>query len=140
MSIKSKMMGTTLMSLLALVYDGRREALTPEGSFESVLRDVLAEHNVPVAADVTGATRLIYGKPHLTEIESAEEVAEVSGTAHVDASTENSASAPHDEERVDEALVTNYRRRANDVPRPNPPRTFGRFKIDYSHLPVRNPI
>ncbi|WP_208524384.1 hypothetical protein, partial [Paraburkholderia tuberum] len=28
MSIKSKMMGTTLMSLLAVVYDGRREVLT----------------------------------------------------------------------------------------------------------------
>jgi hypothetical protein len=28
MSIKSKMMGTTLMSLLAVVYDGRCEALT----------------------------------------------------------------------------------------------------------------
>ncbi|WP_217283467.1 hypothetical protein, partial [Paraburkholderia sp. NMBU_R16] len=28
MSIKSKMMGTTLMSVLAVVYDGRREALT----------------------------------------------------------------------------------------------------------------
>jgi hypothetical protein len=28
MSIKSKMMGTTLMSHLAVVYDGRREVLT----------------------------------------------------------------------------------------------------------------
>ncbi|MGF6870578.1 hypothetical protein [Paraburkholderia sp. MM5477-R1] len=28
MSIKSKMMGTTLMSVLAAVYDGRREVLT----------------------------------------------------------------------------------------------------------------
>jgi len=28
MSIKSKMMGTTLMSVLAAVYDGRCEALT----------------------------------------------------------------------------------------------------------------
>lgn len=28
MSVKSKMMGTTWMSVLAVVYDGRREALT----------------------------------------------------------------------------------------------------------------
>ncbi|VBD88504.1 DDE-type integrase/transposase/recombinase [Burkholderia pseudomallei] len=131
----------TQIELRYAVYEVRlRLRAAPESSFESVLRGVLAEHNAPATADVTGATRLIYGKPHLTEIESAEEVAEVSGTAHVDASTENSASTPHDEERVDEALVTNYRRRANDTPRPNPPRTFGRFKIDYSHLPVRNPI
>ncbi|KVG84588.1 hypothetical protein WS81_05060 [Burkholderia sp. MSMB2040] len=30
MSIKSKMMGTTLMSLFIAVYDGRREVLTVE--------------------------------------------------------------------------------------------------------------
>lgn len=131
----------TQIELRYAMYEVRlRLRAAPENSFESVLRGVLAEHNAPAAADVTGATRLIYGKPHLTEIESGGEVAEVSGTAYVNASTENSASAPHDEERVDEALVTNYRRRANDAPRPHPPRTFGRFKIDYSHLPVRNPI
>ncbi|OJA92894.1 hypothetical protein BGV48_23735 [Burkholderia ubonensis] len=36
MSIKSKMMGTTLMPVLAVVYDGRREALTSMISLTTV--------------------------------------------------------------------------------------------------------
>ena len=131
----------TQIELRYALYEVRlRLRAAPESSFESVLRGVLAEHNIPVAANVTGATRLIYGKPHLTEVESSERIPEFSATDGTDAPAEYNLSASHDEGRADDAPSTSFPRRTNDAAPSNTSPTAGRFKIDYSRLPVRNPI
>ncbi|SFT95614.1 TnsA endonuclease N terminal [Paraburkholderia aspalathi] len=112
----------------------------PADSFESALRGVLAEHNIPASADVTGATRLIYGKPGLTEIDAIDGSADNEEADRTDEVTEGGILASQGEERVDETPTAMYRPRSDSAKQlPSLP-NFGRFKVDYSHLPVRQSI
>lgn len=133
----------TQIELRYILYEVRlRLRAAPEDSVESVLRGVLAEHDVPAAADVTGATRLIYGKPGLTEVESTRTSAETSEADHTNDTADNIDAASQDAERDNGNTSTNYRRRYNSAaePTPNASSKFGRFKVNYSQLPVRRSI
>ena len=112
----------------------------PADSFESVLREVVAEHNIPAVADVTGATRLVYGRPQLTEIDAADGSQGTEEANHADNLMESRVSASQSEESVEETPTTTYRRRSGNPTQPPSPPDFGRFKVDYSHLPVRHSI
>ncbi len=131
----------TQIELRYVMYEVRfRLRAAPEHSFESVVRGVLVEHNVPAAADVTGAARLIYGKPGLTEVESGEERAETSDAENLGAVADDGTAVSQDGVHGDTSVPTSYRCRTNGAPERNPTPKLGRFKVDYSKLPIRPAI
>jgi transposase InsO family protein len=107
----------TSIELRYALYEVRlRLKSSPNQNFESVLDDVFADDILPLAADATAATRMIYGPAGLTTVLPPEE-------RH-----------PHDVETNPVNSGNSKDIEVNKYPSPN------RFKIDYAHLEVVKPI
>jgi hypothetical protein len=116
----------TSIELRYALYEVRlRLKAAPEDCFESVLDDVLSEHNLPPVAEATSATRQIYGSAGLTAVRARD--GDDTQSPKAVAETTLNPKTP----RKDTGAVQRQVDEVNNSPR---------FNIDYKSLPARKPI
>ncbi|MEM5290853.1 DDE-type integrase/transposase/recombinase [Paraburkholderia sabiae] len=116
----------TAIELRYALYEVRlRLKSAPAECFESVLEGVLAEHNLPTAAEATAATRQIYGPAGLTAVLSRDE----HDSQMQDAAAEAPASSGSSANGTAASQVHSNNKKKSP-----------RFNVDYASLPIRKSI
>ncbi|MEM5448882.1 Mu transposase C-terminal domain-containing protein [Paraburkholderia guartelaensis] len=135
----------THIELRYALYEVRlRLRRAPEDTFESVLNDVLAEHNVPAVADATAATRSIYEAAGLASINHRTFDIERRRSNQSEATSGDGLSPAGDEVTPPSTTATT----TPDASLPPesagtqaaPPTPKRRFKLDFASLPVSKPV